>query len=102
MTTLSDQLNALSGLKVYAGTVSEKVAEIAAGLAPVRCGELSLSIHAEEEMVVADAEHAPYVEFGTRNMAAQPYLRPAIDEHQREIEQVAAEAVEAAIEETIA
>ena len=27
----------------------------------------------------ADAEHAPYVEYGTSKMAAQPYMRPAVD-----------------------
>jgi HK97 gp10 family phage protein len=32
------------------------------------------------------ADYAEHVEFGTSKMAAQPYLRPAIDEHMGEIE----------------
>jgi HK97 gp10 family phage protein len=31
-------------------------------------------------VVMADAAHAPYVEFGTRRAAAQPFLGPAMDE----------------------
>ena len=32
------------------------------------------------------ADYASFVEFGTSKMAAEPYLRPAIDEHMDEIE----------------
>lgn len=30
-------------------------------------------------IVGSGVEHATYIEFGTRKMAAQPYLRPAVD-----------------------
>ena len=31
-------------------------------------------------IVGTNVEYAPYVEFGTRHMSAQPYLRPAVEE----------------------
>jgi HK97 gp10 family phage protein len=34
---------------------------------------------------VVGADYAPDVEFGTYKMIAQPFLRPAIDEHQGDI-----------------
>jgi len=34
--------------------------------------------------VIADTDYAVYVEFGTKNMAAQPYLRPAVNQALRE------------------
>lgn len=58
---------------------------IAKRMAPVDTGRLRSSI-AEElrredgelvEIVGTDVEYAPYVEFGTRRMRAQPFLRPA-------------------------
>lgn len=47
---------------------------------PVDTGELRSSIRVDDTTaeVVADAEHAGYVELGTSRMAAQPYLRPAL------------------------
>lgn len=35
-----------------------------------------------------DAEYAGYVEFGTSRMQAQPFIRPATERHQREIQQI--------------
>ena len=51
-------------------------------LCPVRTGRLRASIHTgkiEEGVyyVGTNVYYAPYVEFGTRKMAARPYLRPA-------------------------
>lgn len=34
--------------------------------------------------VKADTDYAVYVEFGTRNMPAQPYMRPAVNQTMRE------------------
>lgn len=57
--------------------------------APIEFGTLKRSIHTEivnasathaEAEVGTDLEYAPYQEFGTSKMAAQPYLRPAFDE----------------------
>lgn len=51
--------------------------------APVRSGTLRRSIEVEGTergaRIVATAPHANYVEFGTRYMDAQPYMRPAAD-----------------------
>lgn len=52
--------------------------------AAVDTGFMRASIHAEKvgtghHRVVVGAEYAQYVEFGTRHMAAQPFLRPAFD-----------------------
>lgn len=35
--------------------------------------------------VTASAPHAPFVEFGTARMAAEPFLGPAFDEARREL-----------------
>lgn len=52
-------------------------------MAPVATGELRGSIAYRvsngELILYADAPHAAYVELGTRKMAAQPYLRPALE-----------------------
>ena len=53
-------------------------------LCPVRTGNLRASItyvhlNKFEWGVGTNTEYAPYVEFGTYKMKAQPYLRPAFD-----------------------
>jgi HK97 gp10 family phage protein len=56
-------------------------------LCPVDTGRLRSSIamrlEAEAGRLIAvigtNVEYAPYVEFGTRHMRAQPFLRPALD-----------------------
>lgn len=59
------------------------IADLAQQLAPVDTGELRASIHVEAgahalaRRVVASAGHAAFVEFGTRDSEAQPYLTPA-------------------------
>lgn len=56
--------------------------------APVRTGFLRSSIHTVIETnsfrvyaasVIAGAEYASYVEYGTSRMAPQPYMQPALD-----------------------
>ncbi|MFC5947074.1 HK97-gp10 family putative phage morphogenesis protein [Pseudonocardia lutea] len=58
------------------------IAQDAKRYAPVDTGELRESITAEVHgttgTVKATAEHAAYVELGTRYQSAQPYLRPAL------------------------
>jgi len=51
-------------------------------ICPVRTGRLRASIHTGKIRegvcyVGTNVHYAPYVEFGTRKMAAKPYLRPA-------------------------
>ncbi len=52
-------------------------------IVPVRTGFLRSSINYEVSGLTlwlrADARYAVYVEFGTRRMAARPYVRPTID-----------------------
>ena len=55
--------------------------------APIEFGRLRNSITAQAEddrftaVVYTDVEYAPYQEFGTNRMGAQPYLMPAFDRH---------------------
>lgn len=64
--------------------------------APVDTGRLRNSItHAQEDentvAIGTAVEYAAYVELGTQRTAAQPYLRPAIEDHMSEYKQIAEE-----------
>lgn len=64
-------------------TVFDATAQ-AKGRAPVDTGALRNSIHGEmtgdtSGEVTAGVEYAPYVEYGTVHMGAQPYMHPAAD-----------------------
>ena len=56
---------------------------------PVDTGNLRASIHTEkghlEDIVGTDVEYAPYVEFGTYKMRAQPYMQPGADAAQQKL-----------------
>lgn len=56
---------------------------------PVDTGNLRGSIHTEkghlENIVGTDVEYAPYVEFGTYKMRAQPYMQPGADAAQQRL-----------------
>lgn len=60
--------------------VLDEIANDARRYAPVDTGDLVASIHSDHSSgeVIAEAGHAVYVELGTENMRAQPYLRPAL------------------------
>ena len=64
----------------------DAVEESAKSKAPVKTGELGASIRnevdegAKEVFVGSDLDYALYLEYGTRKMQAQPYLRPALYE----------------------
>lgn len=65
--------------------LAEQGLEIAKRLVPVDTGELQDSLHVEEtenggQAIVAGTDHWQFPEFGTSEMAAEPYLRPVIDE----------------------
>lgn len=52
---------------------------------PVDTGRLRASINTQKTgkmqvQVGSNVEYAPYVEYGTSKMQAQPYLRPAVDQ----------------------
>ena len=61
-------------------------------MAPVDNGTLKRSIGLEiteagmTAEVEATAEYAPYVEYGTRFMKAQPYIRPSLEEQKKSFE----------------
>jgi HK97 gp10 family phage protein len=68
---------------------------------PVDTGTLRRSIHTEDgkisstraEVVIGtDVDYAPYVEYGTGRMRAQPYMRPALDEEAEAAGEAAREA----------
>ena len=59
-------------------------------LCPVDTGFLRNSIQVDsvtpvEAIIAPHTEYAEHVEFGTERQAAQPYMRPALDEHEAEI-----------------
>ena len=59
-------------------------------VAPVDTGFLRNSIQVDsvtpvEAIIAPHTEYAEFVEFGTSRQAAQSYMRPALDEHEREI-----------------
>lgn len=62
-----------------AAQAAEHLREEAAALAPGRLGAaLQMEVTAEGAAVTAPG-YAKFVEFGTRHMAARPFLRPAIE-----------------------
>lgn len=89
MPELSGKLRKRAAVEV--GDAAETCAALARSLVAVRSGALSASIHIEKESdlsrkVVADAKavsdgsmYGLFVEFGTKNMAAQPFLTPAAE-----------------------
>lgn len=60
---------------------------------PVDTGTLRDSIsHAIDDntaIIGTNVEYAPYVELGTSKMDAQPYLRPAVENHIKEYKEIA-------------
>jgi HK97 gp10 family phage protein len=100
---LLKQLKALSNLNMapVRRAIAWKIAETARQLAPVDTGELRDSIHEDNGNVVVSAAHGVHVEFGTVFMEAQPFLRPAVDEHEREIVEAAAEQMNMMIGEAV-
>lgn len=72
-------------------------------LCPVDTGFLRNSIQVDsvtplEAVVAPHTDYAEHVEFGTERMAAQPYMRPALDGHESEILDAVGETVAAFVE----
>jgi len=61
-------------------------------LCAVDTGTLRRSINRQVEedraLVGSNIVYAPYVELGTRKMAARPYLRPALEANMKEIKKI--------------
>lgn len=72
-----------SGQEAVADLAADAVVVGAKAIVPVDTGALQASIQkigfGSGRAVVADTNYAAYVEFGTRKMAAQPYMRPALE-----------------------
>jgi hypothetical protein len=76
------------------------VKALARQLVPVKTGFLRSTIYAVVKdwlvNIGADATYAYFVEAGTKNMAAKPYLYPAIVEYLPQLEQIILAAIDAA------
>ena len=57
---------------------------------------ISHEVDGETARVGTAVEYAVYQEYGTRFMAARPWLRPAVDEHHAEIRKAFADALRGA------
>lgn len=75
--------------------IGGKAESYAKALCPVDTGRLRNSIthvqmDEETEVIGTNVEYAPHVELGTYKQRAQPYLRPAAENHGEEYRQVIA------------
>jgi HK97 gp10 family phage protein len=73
------------GIMQYVATVAEQQAQVDC---PVLTGHLRSTIHKVilsdlAAVVMAEAEYAAYVEYGTSRMQAQPFLEPAFRNSER-------------------
>lgn len=73
--------------------IGGKAESYAKALCPVDTGRLRNSItrvqmDEETEVIGTNVEYAPHVELGTYKQRAQPYLRPAAENHGEEYRQV--------------
>ena len=100
---INDLPEALSMLKKYQSRKKKqikdelvigalKIETLAKQAAPFETGRLSASIAMDDSdlallvvRVGTNVKYAPYVEFGTKRMAAQPYLYPAFFSYENEI-----------------
>lgn len=67
---------------------SKLIATRAKSIAPKRTGRLRDSIRASGFMIEARAPYSRFVEFGTRKMKAQPFLRPALEEEKGKVRNI--------------
>lgn len=73
--------------------IGGKAESYAKKLCPVDTGRLRNSITHQQydertEVVGTNVEYAPYVELGTHRQKAQPYLRPAAENHTAEYKRI--------------
>lgn len=68
-----------AAMAVTKETLASDVADGAKAMVPVDTGQLQDSIQSNAESVTVSAPYAAYVEYGTSNMPAEPFLRPAAD-----------------------
>src|SRR4051812_40466588 len=90
ITSVTVEMKDISGINArdFLGKIAEAVTESAKEKSPVDTGALQESIRMELSDsksgpvagVGSDLNYSVYQELGTRKMAAQPYLRPALEE----------------------
>lgn len=90
---VDEVINALQSQKKRVLEEWGMVAEAyASDYCPVDTGRLRASITYDTDdttmYVGTNVEYAPYVEMGTVKMQAQPYLRPAIEDHINEYKEI--------------
>ncbi len=106
---LQTKLGKMASLPALKSTMGQAVGLVngeAKSIVPVDSGNLRNSIHGSVEAeaptelvgkVATSVEYAPYVEFGTSRMGAQPFLWPALRRSQKRIQQLFAAAVLSAV-----
>lgn len=93
---IAESLSESIGEVIEAG--AQRVCESAKSVCPVGTGALRESISAEcdgnRAEISADTDYASYVEFGTSQMAPQPYLVPSLIERSDSVLEAMARAIE--------
>lgn len=90
------ETNVTPGVVASVQASCDLIEGLAKGYAPVDTGRLRDSIHSTVDesgktvvgTVSTDVDYAVYQEFGTYKMAAQPFMRPAIDEAKGSIKEL--------------
>lgn len=106
MTVMSNGVDVLTdntdviveGIQAAISRGLEKIGLAAEGYAQLKCpvdtgnlrGSITHIVDDSEKAVYigTNVEYAPYVELGTRHQAAQPYLRPAAQDHASEYREI--------------
>jgi HK97 gp10 family phage protein len=83
-------------------TTTNNILQTALQLVPVRTGYLKSTLGFQRLMqwmyqLFARANYAVYVEYGTSRMAAEPYMTPAIEQHQADMIQTINDAITSTI-----
>ena len=81
------------GLTAAAMEVQGQASEIAPKITGNLRNSITYKVKEEEAIVGTNVEYAPYVEFGTSKMEAQPYLEPSLHNNKKKIEKLLKDAI---------
>lgn len=103
---LNKQLNALQHLELTEVklAVNKKIYEESQVLVPVDKGDLKRSGQYDEKGITygdSYVDYALFQEFGTVYQTGTPYIRPAYENHRRELTEIAADEANKAVKEAI-
>lgn len=92
------QLHNMKGIAKFAPMLAAQLIALRASqIAPRDTGYMAEHITAQKKdnvaQVVSEADYSVYVEFGTYKMAAQPFMRPAVDQGRSNLLKTAGSAV---------